>query len=133
MHRTVFLAVVFPAISWSPVGARIAAAASWYVAPAGEDGAAGTFEQPLATLQRAQEAASPGDTVFLRGGVYRMTEDQIARRKGIFGRVIVLDKSGEPERPITYRPYENEHPVFDFSAIKLTDLRCTAFYVSGSW
>lgn len=110
-----------------------AVADSWYVAPAGDDTAAGSLEEPFATVQRAQGAAAPGDTVYLRGGVYKMTTAQITQRKGIFGRVTVLNKSGKPGQPITYRPYENEAPVFDFSAIKLTDVRCTAFYVSGSW
>lgn len=112
---------------------HVAAAESWYVAPTGSDAAAGTLAQPFATVGRAQAAASPGDVVLLRGGVYKMSAEQIAERKGIFGRVIVLDKSGRPDEPITYKPYQDERPVFDFSAVKLTDVRCTAFYVSGSW
>lgn len=116
-----------------PFPSGLAVASSWYVAPTGDDSAAGTLEKPFATVRRAQESAAPGDTVYLRGGVYKMTPEHITQKKGIFGRVTVLNKSGKPEQPITYRPYENEAPVFDYSAIKLTDVRCTAFYVSGSW
>src|SRR3954447_17497892 len=71
-----------------------AAGRSWYVAPTGEDAAPGTLEKPFATVQRAQRAARPGDTVFLRGGTYHMTESQIARSKGIFASITVLDRSG---------------------------------------
>lgn len=75
----------------------------------------------------------PGDTVFLRGGIYRMTEARIGRRRGIFARIVVLDKSGVEGRPITYRAYADEKPVFDCSAVKPLNQRVSAFYISGSW
>ncbi len=106
---------------------------SWYVSPTGDDSSDGSLEQPFATVQRAQQAAAPGDTVFLRGGTYRMTEAQIARRRGIFARLVVLDKSGTSGQPITYRAYEVEKPIFDCSEVKPRGQRVTAFYVSGSW
>ncbi len=122
-------------ILWCCLPAILTAAdgSHWYVATDGDDSAAGSLEKPFATLQRAQRAAAPGDTVHIRGGFYKLTDDQIARRRGIFARVIVLDKSGEPERPITYRNYENEQPVFDCSAVKPAGQRVSVFYVSGSW
>ena len=107
--------------------------AAWYVSPTGDDAANGTLEQPFATVQRAQEAAAPGDTVLLRGGIYRMEEAHIAKRKDIFAWVIDLDKSGAPGRPITYSAFKDEKPVFDFSDVKPAGLRVTAFHVSGSW
>src|SRR4051794_4895855 len=42
-----------------------APAADFFVAPAGDDHNPGTLDKPFATVQRAQDAASPGDTVFL--------------------------------------------------------------------
>lgn len=108
-------------------------AASWYVSPNGDDSAGGSLEQPFATVPRAQTAAAPGDTVFLRGGTYHMTEDQLVRRRGLFARLIVLDKSGAAGRPITYRAYQDEKPVFDCSEVKPDGQRVTAFYVGGSW
>ena len=106
---------------------------NWYVAPTGDDSAAGSLELPFATVQRAQTAASAGDTVFLRGGTYRMTESQIARRRGLYARLIVLDKSGSPGKPISYRASQDERPVFDCSDVKPSGQRVAAFYVSGSW
>jgi hypothetical protein len=106
---------------------------SWYIAPTGDDTAAGTLEQPFATLAHAQQAVAPGDTVFVRGGTYALQEAQIAQKRGIFARAIVLDKSGTREKPITYRAYEGEQPIFDCSAVKPKDQRVTIFYVSGAW
>lgn len=110
-------------------------AETWFVAPApaGNDQAAGSLEQPFATLMRAQEAASAGDTVNLRGGTYVMTEDMIARRKRIFSRVITLTKSGSRGKRITYQAYNDERPVFDFRAVKPAGQRVSGFYVGGDW
>jgi hypothetical protein len=74
----------------------------------------------------------PGDTVFIRGGTYRVTEDQIARRKGIVATITCLDKSGNPGRRIRYWAYPGERPVFDCSAVRPA-LRVDAFYVRASW
>ncbi len=112
---------------------RVVSAATWFVAPTGEDAAAGSLQQPFATIQRAQKAAAPGDTVFVRGGTYQMKEEQMAQRKGIFAYITVLDKSGAPGKPITYCAYKDEKPVFDCSLVKPEGLRVDAFFVSGSW
>ncbi len=107
-------------------------AAEFFVAPAGRDSDPGTLEQPFATIQRAQEAVAPGDTVFLRGGTYHLQEAQIAQRKGIYAYITSLDKSGTPEKPITYRAYRDEKPVFDCSLVA-PELRVDAFHIAGSW
>jgi hypothetical protein len=108
-------------------------AADWYVAPTGDDSAAGSLQQPFATVGRAQQSAAPGDTIFLRGGVYHMTDAHPAGRKSGVACIICLDKSGTPDRPITYRNYEGEQPVLDCSQVKPEGMRVDAFYVSGSW
>lgn len=126
--------VLLATSGWSPVSAaEETAGKNWYVAPAGDDAASGTLEQPFATLTRAQQAAAPGDTVIIRGGTYSLKESQIAQTKGIFARSIVLDKSGTREQPITYCAYNDEQPIFECSAVKPKDHRVTIFYVSGSW
>lgn len=107
--------------------------ASWYVAPNGDDATAGSIEQPFATVQRAQNAAMPGDTVFIRGGTYLMQEAQIAERKGLFASITLLNKSGTKDQPIIYCAYKNERPVFDCSQVKPMGMRVSAFHVKGSW
>jgi len=128
MTTTRLTAVLLAVLLVSPLRA-----ADFYVAPTGNDADPGTEAKPFATIQRAQQSASPGDTVFIRGGTYRMTEAQIARRKKVFASITVLDKSGLPGKPIIYRAYKDEKPVFDCSAVKPEGQRVTAFFVSGSW
>src|SRR5205823_3820205 len=134
MHTARILLTVLAFGSMFAVAAPAAAQArAWYMAPGGDDAAAGSIEQPFATIQRAQRSAAPGDTVFIRGGTYLMKESQIARRKGIYAYITVLDKSGAPEKPITYRAWQEEKPVFDCSQVKPAGLRVDAFRVTGSW
>jgi hypothetical protein len=113
--------------------ARLSFANTYYVAVDGSDNNAGTISKPFATIQRAQDAVAPGDTVYIRGGVYHMTEGQIAHKERIYACVTYLDKSGIPGRYINYWAYPNEKPVFDYSSVKPADYRVAAFYVIGSW
>jgi len=55
----------------------------YYVSPAGDDANPGTTGEPFGTLQRAADAAQPGDTVYLMDGVY--TERLIVPRSGSAG------------------------------------------------
>ncbi|WP_122243174.1 right-handed parallel beta-helix repeat-containing protein, partial [Pseudomonas syringae] len=64
--RTILLTVLL-------VVAATAQATDYYVAPNGDDHAAGTKGAPLRTIMRAQQAAKAGDTVYFRGGVYTYT------------------------------------------------------------
>ncbi|HEV7279868.1 MAG TPA: right-handed parallel beta-helix repeat-containing protein [Pirellulaceae bacterium] len=113
--------------------ANRAGAETYYVAPNGDDAAAGTLEAPFATVARAQEAMKPGDTTLLRGGTYRMSESHIARKDRLRAHVIELNKSGEENARINYWAYPGETPVFDFSDVKPPRRRVHAFSVSGSW
>jgi hypothetical protein len=109
------------------------AGAEFFVAPDGNDGQPGTKGQPFATVQRAQKAAAPGDTVFIRGGNYLMREDQIATKTRLHAYVTHIEKSGTPGARIHYWAFPGERPVFDFSNVKPAGLRVSAFYVPGSW
>jgi hypothetical protein len=84
-------------------------------------------------VQRAQAAAAPGDTVWIRGGTYVLTEAQVARHDRVYACVTYLDKSGEPGRPIRYWTWPGERAVFDFSAVKPAGQRVNAFRLAGSW
>lgn len=113
--------------------AKAAMAAEFYVAPDGRDANRGTLEAPFGSVQRAAAAAHAGDTVFLRGGTYVMSEVQIAGRDGPYACVVLLERSGQPGRPIRFWAYPGERPVFDFSGVKPAGRRVTAFRVNGSW
>src|SRR3569623_1579162 len=84
------------------VSGLTAAAAEFFVAPGGDDANAGTRDKPFATMAKAQAVVRAGDTVVIRGGTYAVREEQAARRNRGQVHVILLDKSGSAEKPITY-------------------------------
>ncbi len=65
----------------------------------GRDDVDGSLESPWRTVQHAVDQLEPGDTLYLRGGVYYEH--------------IILSRSGEPGRPITVRSYPGELAVID--------------------
>jgi hypothetical protein len=110
--------------------ARPAHAADFFVAPDGNDSNAGTLERPFATVERAERAASAGDTVYLRGGVYRFS--------GTSATVgVAFTKSGTSGKPIRYFGYQDEVPIFDLFELKPQarvtglDLRCDWIHLRG--
>jgi hypothetical protein len=111
------LAALLPCGAW---------AKTLYVAPAGNDTNTGNLTAPFATITRAQSAASAGDTVYLRGGNYTLTNAQISQTDRTYAYVNYLSKAG-----IKYLAYAGETPVFDFSKVKPANLRFCAFFISG--
>jgi len=107
--------------------------AVYYIATNGSDLNTGSINEPFATIQRSQTAVSAGDTVYIRGGIYLMTEAQIAQKVRTWTYVTYLDKSGTTGKRINYWAYPGEKPVFDLSNIKPSGYRITVFYVSGSY
>lgn len=74
----------------------VAHAASYYVAPGGNDYGSGLYVgSPFKTIQKAVNVARAGDTVFIRGGVYRET-------------VTANTNSGTSSSPIRIQNYNGE-------------------------
>lgn len=97
-----------------------------YVATYGNDSNDGSFDTPLATVQRAIDMISPGHTIYVMSGIYKGAN--------------VFNISGTPDKPITitHAPganassvmislgYGEEGAIFDMNAqsnIRLIDLR----------
>lgn len=81
----------------------------YFIAPDGDDSGAGTIESPWLNLQKAVNAAIPGDVIYCRGGRYNFTTRDSS------GKLTVRIKtSGTAEAPITIRAWEDEQPIFDF-------------------
>jgi MYXO-CTERM domain-containing protein len=94
------------------------------VSPAGSDSNPGTQASPIATLQKANNSAAAGDTIWMRAGKYDCTTQ------------ITLSKSGTSDTSRTkIWAYPGEVPVLDFSnyanASSPTDV--PAILVTGSW
>ena len=106
MSSACLLTFIFLLISFSSYGL----AAEFFISPHGSDSNAGSIGQPFATLQRAQEAVSPGDTVWIRGGTY-----QFSSGPNDNGSAVEFTKSGTAGNRINYWAYPGEKPVFDFS------------------
>jgi hypothetical protein len=105
-----------------------------FVAPDGNDENPGTIDEPLESLQQAQSLASPGDTVYIRGGIYTIREDQISRvQSNLFACITYLDKSGLPGQTIKYWAYPGETPIFDFSAVKPANQRVVGIWMAGQY
>lgn len=112
---------------------QTATAATYFVATDGRDDNPGTIDGPFATIHRTQRSVAPGDTVYIRGGTYRIHSSQIARKRRIWAYVVLLDRNGAPGNRINYFAYQGEKPVFDFSGVKPPGFRVHAFSVPASW
>ena len=104
-------------------------ATTYYVATTGSNSAAGTLDQPFATLQQAASVAAAGDIVYIRGGTYNITTPANS------GAGITISKSGTSDaNRIKYWAYNGEVPVFDFSKMTISGSGYThGFVVTGSW
>src|SRR4051794_31931704 len=68
---------------------------SYFVSTGGSDSNAGSLARPFRSIQRAANIASPGDTVFVRGGTYRETVRPL--------------RSGSGSAPISFKAYNGEN------------------------
>lgn len=75
--------------------------ADYYVASKGSDANAGTLEKPFQTIGHAAQLMQPGDTCWIREGMYRES--------------IKLTRSGQKEKPMTFARYKNERVIIDGS------------------
>jgi MYXO-CTERM domain-containing protein len=105
-------------------GAKTVLAAEYYVSPSGSDSNAGTQAAPFATLQKANNSAAAGDTIWMRAGTYSTTGQ------------ITLSKSGTSDTNRTkIWAYPGEVPILDFSNFSLASSTSDhpAITVTGSW
>lgn len=80
-------------------------ASNFYVSTTGNDSNAGTLDSPFATLQKAHDQVQVGDTIYMRGGRYKLPKDTTT----------FLSKDGTADNPIRLFAYKNETPILDAS------------------
>ena len=73
---------------------------AFYISPVGSDANRGTIGSPWLTFAHAASALRPGDTLYARGGTYH-------------GQTDTWPSSGTAARPIIFKAYQDEHPIFD--------------------
>lgn len=116
MKTSIFLFLVI-VVAICPMSVK---AATYYVATNGNDGNVGTIEKPFLTIQKGfNSVTQAGDTLYIRGGNYRVGKIDVANKKGIVGQDIVI--SG----------YQNERPVLDASG-KIPGLWDQFLYINNS-
>lgn len=91
------------------------AGSRYYVATTGSDSNPGTLTQPLATIQAGFNKLIPGDTLYVRGGIYTPAS------------TTQFSRTGMTDKPVIVRNYQGETPVIDGGG-KLT----TVLAVDGS-
>lgn len=79
----------------------------YYVAPGGDDTRSGGIEAPWATIQHAADTAQPGDTVFVRQGVYNEH--------------VHLTRSGNASGYITFASYPGETATVDGTGLDIPE------------
>ncbi|MCD8165831.1 MAG: InlB B-repeat-containing protein [Bacteroides sp.] len=120
--------------NWVPASGTI-----WYVATNGDDNNPGTINAPFASLNHALSVVGPGETIYIRGGTYYMTNDDISRTDNTWAYVFDISTaggkvSGLSGAPINIWGYEGERPVFDMSQVRPDPVRrIIAFYVDRSY
>jgi len=92
-------AVATTASATAPQGSLTAAGNVYYVSPQGDDQNPGTLAAPFRTIQYATNIVAPGDTVYVRGGVY---QEKVSIRK-----------DGTADQPIRFLAYQDERPIID--------------------
>lgn len=102
----------FPSMKWINlllilfVSGRLMMAGTYFVATTGNDTNEGTsIDMPFASIARAVSLAEPGDTIFVRGGVYQ-TDKKIG-----------ISRSGLPGEMIRLWAFPGEKPLLDFSGL----------------
>src|SRR5262249_42898152 len=108
LRSAILLLGMSAALSWPATGR----AADYYVAPDGNDMNGGSEMAPFASWAKAESAASPGDTVYFRGGRYRYTAatSDCGGSTSATVNAIVLSKSGTADKPLRYFAYPGERP-----------------------
>ena len=101
-------------------------AKEYYVAPDGNDTAVGSMEKPFATWQKGHDVANPGDTIFLRGGIYKVKSNS---RYGI----TFSGRNGQPNKLIKFWAWPGESPVLDCSGMTAEIAGLAGIYIENSY
>ena len=93
-----------------------------FVSPDGNDNNPGTIELPLKSIPAAVSIVQLGDTIYVRGGIYLLSDtDKIS-----------ITKSGNVNSKYYLFAYNEERPILDFSSMTISSTN-RAVTLSGSY
>ncbi len=97
-------------------------ATDYYLSPTGNDNNTGTIISPWFSLNKAWTVVAPGDNVFMRGGTYAYTTQQILKGKnGTLGNLIKI------------QPYQNESVIITKGTGYVTDTARAGVYMEANY
>ena len=106
-------------------------ATTYYVAVNGNDRNTGSLEYPFASLQKANTMAKAGDTVWIRAGIYFIT-DTLATSAKVFAGINITSSGESDTKPVCYFAYPGDkRPVFDFSKTPISTPTSKYIYTHG--
>lgn len=97
----------------------------YYVSPKGKDLNPGTQKKPFASWQRLTEVLKPGDTGYIRGGVYKGFESNLS----VYCHF--KDISGSENQGILIAAYPGEKPILDFTGVEISYPNPTALLIEN--
>ena len=95
------------------------AESAYYVAPGGDDSNPGTLAEPWETIQHAADTLSPGDTVYVRAGVYNER--------------VTVNVSGSAGAMIAFQSYPGETATLDGTGLTVPAADNGLFLVEQSY
>ncbi|NWF89340.1 MAG: right-handed parallel beta-helix repeat-containing protein [Ignavibacteriaceae bacterium] len=91
-----------------------------YVSPNGDDTNSGSFDFPLKSIALAITKVQPGDTIYLKGGIYNLSTK------------ISISLNGSEEQKYHLFAYNEERPILDFSSMDVNSSN-RGISLSGSY
>jgi hypothetical protein len=104
---------------------------TYYVATSGNDSYPGTSTQPWATWQKGFNSISPGDILYIRGGVYTPTLITTASSRNCA--VVVNGKNGSSGSKYQVFAYPGEIPILDCRNITGSNERIGILILDSSY
>lgn len=94
----------------------------YYISPNGTDSNNGSKNSPVFTLNKAWSFVNPGDTIYIRGGIYLFNTRQDLK-----------DKSGLPNKYINVWGYPGEKPILTRTSTYYNSGATIGIYVKGNY
>jgi len=98
---------------------------TYYLAANGNDANSGNIATPFKSFAKFKAVATPGDTLFIRGGIYRTSGNAATSNH-----FVIEDLNGDASDPIVIQAYPGEYPVFNLDNITPTNTDANLMKIS---